>query len=44
MKMRSWNFKALSPFEDILEMESLIPDKRLVWNDSALFVLIAKEL
>ncbi len=37
------DFKALSPFEDILEMESLIPDKRLVWNDSALFVLIAKK-
>lgn len=35
------DYQALSPFEDILEIEILIPDHRLDWKDSELFKLIA---
>lgn len=35
------DYQALSPFEDILEIENLLTDHRLDWNDSVLFKLIA---
>ena len=36
------NFKALSPFVDIFEIEKIIPDNRVDWNDLKLFDLIAE--
>lgn len=37
------NYQALSPFEDILEIEILLTDHRLDWKDSDLFKLIASK-
>lgn len=36
------DYACVSPFEDILDLEDLIPDKRLVWNDDALFAFITE--
>jgi len=36
------NFQSLSPFKDILEIEKIIPDNRVDWNDSKIFELIAE--
>lgn len=36
------NFETIVPFEDLLELDSLIKDTRLVWNDEQLFTLIAE--
>ncbi len=34
------DYACVSPFEDILDLGDLIPDRRLVWNDDALFAFI----
>jgi len=36
------DYKTIIPFEDLLEISSLIIDKRLVWSDSKLFTFIAE--
>lgn len=36
------DYASISPFEDILDLCDLIPDKRLVWNDDALFAFITE--
>lgn len=36
------DYASISPFEDILDLGDLITDKRLVWNDDALFAFITK--
>ena len=35
------DYNAISPFEDILELDDLIKDKRLCWNDDELFTFIS---
>lgn len=35
------DYNAISPFEDILELDDLIKDKRLCWNDDELFSFIS---
>lgn len=35
------DYNAISPFEDILELDDLIKDKRLCWNDDKLFSFIS---
>lgn len=35
------DYNAISPFEDILELDNLIKDKRLCWNDDELFTFIS---
>jgi len=37
------DYKALQPFEDIIEIDQLIEDPRLVWTDSQLFQLIISQ-
>ncbi len=37
------NFQVLFPFNDIIEIEQIIPDNRVDWNDSKLFELIAEK-
>lgn len=34
------NYSALAPFEDILDIDKIIPDHRIDWHDSALLELI----
>ena len=36
------DYASISPFEDILDLSDLIPDKRLVWNDDVLFAFITE--
>src|SRR5690606_18523223 len=36
------DYEAIIPFEDLLELDSLILDKRLVWNDKKLFTYLAQ--
>jgi hypothetical protein len=36
------DYQAIIPFEDLLEISSLIGDKRLVWSDSKLFIFLAQ--
>ncbi|MGI6717941.1 MAG: hypothetical protein ACOX4D_02115 [Bacteroidales bacterium] len=36
------DYKTIAPFEDILVLDDLIPDKRLAWDDEALFALITE--
>ena len=36
------DYKTISPFEDIIELDDLIKDRRLCWNDDELFSFIFK--
>lgn len=36
------DYKAIIPFEDLLELDSLVKDNRLAWNDKQLFTFIAE--
>lgn len=36
------DYETIIPFEDLLEIDTLIKDKRLVWSDNSLFILIAE--
>lgn len=36
------DYKAIIPFEDLLELDSLVKDDRLAWNDKQLFAFIAE--
>jgi hypothetical protein len=36
------DYETIIPFEDLLELNTLIDDKRLIWNDSKLFTFIAE--
>lgn len=36
------DYSSISPFEDILDFDNLIPDKRLAWYDDSLFSFIVK--
>jgi len=36
------DYQTIFPFEDLLELSSLIEDKRLVWGDNSLFTFIAE--
>lgn len=37
------DYKTISPFEDLLELDSLVKDTRLVWQDKQLFTFIAEK-
>lgn len=36
------DYETIIPFEDLLELDSLIKDKRLAWNDDKLFAFISE--